>query len=232
MRAVILQHEAHEGLGLFEAALSSEGFSFTKRFRGVEHADLEAELVVILGGSMSVADTSAHPFLNDELAFLIERLALERPCLGICLGAQLLAAAAGSTVTRGKNGFEVGVAPVRWTKQALEDDVLSGLKPKSMVAHWHEDTFTPVEGATLLASTDRYTQQAFRLKDSFGFQFHLELTGDMFGQWLSGAKDELAAAGKDVTELSSHLGKLRGAEADNRAVIERLAHHFARVARR
>lgn len=232
MRAVILQHEAHEDLGLFEPALAAEGFSFTRRFRGVEHHDLEAELVVSLGGSMSVSDTAAHPFLSDELAFFIERLALGRPCLGICLGAQVLAAAAGSEVTRGKNGFEVGVGPVRWTKQGLEDPVLAGLKPKSTVAHWHEDTFTPVEGATLLASTDRYTQQAFRLGDSFAFQFHLELSGDAFDGWLSEGRELLEAAGKDVAELKAQVGKLRAAEAENRAVIERLAHHFARVARR
>ncbi|MBL8923812.1 MAG: type 1 glutamine amidotransferase [Myxococcaceae bacterium] len=231
MRAVVLQHEAHEGLGLFEAALAAEGFSFTKRFRGVDHHDLEAELVVIMGGSMSVTDTSAHPFLQDELAFLIERLALNRPCLGICLGAQLLASAAGSEVTRGKNGFEVSVGPVRWTKAGLEDPVLAGVRPKSTVAHWHEDTFTPVPGATLLASTDRYTQQAFRLGDSFGFQFHLELSGDAWAAWVEGAKDELELYEKDVTGLAAQASRLRSAEAENRAVIERLAHHFARRAR-
>jgi GMP synthase (glutamine-hydrolysing) len=231
MRAVVLQHEAHEGLGLLEPALAAEGFTVTKRFRGVDHHDLEAELVVILGGSMSVADTAAHPFLQDELAFLIERLALNRPCLGICLGAQLLAAAAGSEVVRGKNGFEVGVGPVRWTKQGLDDAVLAGVKPKSTVAHWHEDTFTPVEGATLLASTDRYTQQAFRLRDSFAFQFHLELSGDAWAAWVKAAKEELELHGKDVADLEAQASRLRGAEAENRALLERLAHHFAKVSR-
>lgn len=232
MRAVVLHHERHEDLGLFDAALVAEGFSLTKRFRGVEHSDLEAELVVILGGSMSVADTGPHPFLQDELAFLIERLALGRPCLGICLGAQLLAAAAGSEVTKGRNGFELGVGPVRWTKQGLVDDVLGPLKPKSTVVHWHEDTFAAVEGATLLASTDRYTQQAFRLGDSFGFQFHLELTAARFRDWLTESRASLEAAGKDVGALSTEAGKLGGAEAENRALVERLAHHFARAARR
>lgn len=232
MRAVIVQHEADEGPGLFEAALAAEGFAFTRRFRGIEHKDLEAELVVSLGGTMSLADRAAHPFLDEEVAFFIERLALGRPCLGLCLGAQLLAAAAGSEVTRGKNGFEVGVAPVRWTKTGLEDPVLAGVRPKSLVAHWHEDTFSPVEGATLLASTDRYSQQAFRLGDSYGFQFHLELTADAFAAWVADARVELEAAGKDVAELAAGAAKLRGAEAENRALVERLAHHFARVARR
>lgn len=232
MRCVVLQHESHEDLGLFEPALAAEGFSFTRRFRGVEHKDLEAELLVVLGGSMSVTDTSAHPFLNDEVALLIERLALGRPTLGICLGAQLLATAAGSTVSRGKNGFEVGVGPVRWTTQGQADDVLKGVSPKSTVAHWHEDTWAPIEGATLLASTDRYTQQAFRLGPSFGFQFHLELTAEAFSGWLDLAREDLTAAGKDVSALQAGLGKLRAAEAENRGVIERLANHFARTARR
>ncbi len=231
MRAVVLQHEAHEGLGLFEPALVAEGFSLTKRFRGVEHKDLEADLVVIMGGSMSLTDTSAHRFLDDELAFLIERLALNRPCLGICLGAQLLASAAGSQVSRGKNGLELGAAPVRWTKQGLEDPVLRGVKPKSTVAHWHEDTFSPVDGAALLASTDRYTQQAFRLGDSYGFQFHLELTAAELIEWLGESRETLTAGGKNVDELISGAGKLRAAEEENRALVERLAHHFASAGR-
>jgi GMP synthase (glutamine-hydrolysing) len=231
MKCVVLQHEAHEGLGLFEKSLANEGFSFIRRFRGVEHKDIDAELVVVLGGSMRVSDTASHPFLDEELAFLRERLALDFPCLGICLGAQLLAAAAGSTVSRGKNGFEIGVGAVRWTAKALEDNVLKGLKTKTTVAHWHEDTFSPVDGATHLASTDRYTQQAFRLKSSFAFQFHLELTGDDFITWVETSQDLLVAAGQDPVELKSGAGKLRAAEAENRALAERLAHHFARVAR-
>lgn len=232
LRAVVVQHEAHESLELLEPALVAEGFSFVKRFRGVEHQDLDASLVVMLGGSMSVADTVAHPFLDDELAFLRERLALGRPCLGICLGAQLLAAAAGSTVSRGKNGFELGVGPVRWTKAGLGDGVVQGVAAKSTVAHWHQDTFSPVEGATLLASTDRYTQQAFRLGDTFAFQFHLELSAAAFLRWVELGHDELSAGGHDLQALRATAGRLKAAEADNRSLLERLAHHFATVARR
>src|SRR3954471_8798597 len=152
MRAAVLQHETHEHLGLLEPALTGAGFTLVRRFRDVEHADLEAELVVVLGGGMSVGDP-AHPFLAKEQAFLAERLTLERPCLGICLGAQLLAAAAGSSVFKGKNGFELGVAPVRWTVAGRADPVLAGLPAKLNAAHWHQDTFDPVAGAELLGST-------------------------------------------------------------------------------
>jgi GMP synthase (glutamine-hydrolysing) len=232
MRAVVIQHEEHEGPGLLGPALEAAGFTLVRRFRAVKREDVDAELVVVLGGPMGVYEMDRHPFLGEELALLTERLALELPVLGICLGAQLLAAAAGSEVFIGKNGLEVGVAPVRWTKEGLADPIIAGVRPRTSVAHWHEDTFTPVSGATLLASTDRYTQQAFRLGNSYGLQFHLELTADELERWLTDGAEELEVLhGKNVDELRSQLPKLRAAEPEARELIERLAHHFARVAR-
>ena len=231
MRAIVLQHEAHEDLGVLGPALTEVGFTLVRRFRAVEHADLEAELIVVLGGAMGVGD-SAHPFLQKEQAFLAERLALERPCLGVCLGAQLLAAAAGSQVFTGKNGLEVGVAPVRWTKAGLEDPVLAGLSSKLTTAHWHQDTFAPVAGAQLLASTDRYTQQAFRLGSSYGLQFHPELTGAAWLQWVETGAEALVAAGKDVAALKLDAGKLKAAEGQNAKLCAQLAAHFARAVSR
>lgn len=230
-KAIILQHEQHEGLELLEPALVAAGFTLIKRFRHVEREDLDAPLVVVLGGSMGVYDAHEHPFLSHELAFLSERLALNRPTLGICLGAQLLAAAAGATVSPGKNGLELGVAPVRLTAAAATDPVFQGLPPKLTVAHWHADTFTPVDGATLLASTDRYTQQAFRLGPSYGFQFHPEVTAQAFGQWLDQGAADLAKAGKKLDELKAPLGKLRAAEPALGDLLARLAHHYAKVIR-
>ena len=149
-----------------------------------------------------------------------------------CLGAQMLAAAAGAEVFLGKNGFEVGVLPVRWTKEGLADPVLAGVRPRTAVAHWHQDTYKAVPGATLLASTDRYSQQAFRLGDSYAFQFHLELTADVFDHWLVKVAEELTELHeKNVDELRAQIPKLRAAEPENRELIERLAHHYARIAR-
>lgn len=232
MRAVVFQHEEHEGPGLLEPVLKEAGFSLVSRFRSVRREDVDAELVVVMGGPMGVYEAEQHPFLHDELALLTERLAYERPCLGICLGAQLLASAAGAEVFLGKNGFEVGVAPVRWTQDGLKDPVIAGVRPKSVVAHWHGDTFKPVPGATLLASTDRYSQQAFRLGTSYGFQFHLELTATEMGRWLDLEAEDLKQRGKDLQELKSQLPKLKAAEAENTELLQRLAHHFAEVARR
>lgn len=212
-------------------ALEAAGFQLTHRYRQVKHEDLSADLWVVLGGPMGVYERDRHPFLVDELAFLTERLALDAPVLGMCLGAQLLAAAAGAEVFPGRNGFEVGAGPVRWTKAGLEDPVIAGVPPKSVVAHWHGDTFKPVPGAALLASTDRYMQQAFRIGRSYGFQFHLELTADELDRWFTHQEADLTARGKDLSALRSDLGKLRAAEAQNRALLERLAAHFAGAAR-
>lgn len=232
MRAVVYQHESHEELARLGPALAGAGFALVKRFRAVKHQeDLSAELLVVLGGPMSARDTTHHPFLADELGVLTERLALERPCLGVCLGAQLLARAAGAEVTQGKNGLEAGAAPVRWTEAGQKDAVTAGLGGRTVVAHWHEDTFGPVPGAALLASTDRYTQQAFRLGPHYGFQFHPELSADDFGQWLELGQEELALHGRDLAELKTHLPKLRGAEPALKGLLERLAHHFAAAAR-
>lgn len=232
MRATIVQHEEHEGPGLLGPALVAAGFSLTNRFRALHRSDLEADLVVVLGGAMGVGDTAQHPFLTDELALLTERLALERANLGVCLGAQLLAAAAGAEVFRGKNGLEVGAGPVRWTRAALEDPAIAGVTPKTVVAHWHQDTFAPVPGATLLALTDRYTQQAFKLGPSYGFQFHLELGAEEFGRWLDRGEEELRELeGKDVALLRAQLPKLKAAEAELTALAERIAFHFAKSLR-
>lgn len=222
MHAVILQHEEHEGPGLLEGVLRAAGYSLTLRFRGIEHRDLDAELLVVMGGSMSVTSTGAHPFLRDELGLLVERFALGRPTLGICLGAQLLATAAGAIVSRGKNGFEVGVAPVRWTKDGLADEAIKGMPAKSVMAHWHEDTWSPVPNAKLLASTDRYSQQAFRVGRSVGLQFHPELTAEAFGEWLDRDAELLEADGKNVDELRAGLSKLAAAESANTEFLERL----------
>ncbi len=231
MRAVVFEHDEEAGIGLLGPALQQAGFSLVKRFRTTRREDVDAELVVVMGGHMGVYEADQHPFLREELAVLSERLANERPCLGICLGAQMLASAAGAEVFLGKNGLEVGALPVRWSQEALKDPVIAGVRPKTVMPHWHQDTFKAVPGATLLASTDRYTQQAFRLGKSYGIQFHMELDAAGLAYWLTQWKDKLTGRVKDVQELHAQLPKLKAAEPEILELQHRLAHHFAKAVR-
>lgn len=231
MRAVIYEHDEDAGLAHLGPALQQAGFTLVKRFRTTKREDVDAELVVVMGGHMGVYEADQHPFLNEEIALLSERLANERPCLGICLGAQMLAAAAGAEVFLGKNGLEVGALPVRWTQDGLKDPVIAGVKPRTIMAHWHQDTFKAVPGATLLASTDRYTQQAFRLGKSYGFQFHMELGAEDLDRWLTQWSDILVKNGKNPEELRTQVPKLKAAQAELTELQHRLAHHFAKAVR-
>jgi GMP synthase (glutamine-hydrolysing) len=223
MRAIVIQHEEHEGAGWLGPALEQEGFSLVPRFRRVEPADVEAELVVVMGGSMSAFDS--HAWLDDEVSLLALRLERGAPCLGVCLGAQLLARAAGATVFRGERP-EIGAAPIRWTKAGMADAVTGNGASTLVVAHWHQDTFTPVPGATLLASSDRYEQQAFRLRGSYGFQFHLELSTAEFEQWLAAGCGDLAAGSFDTAAALETASRLAASETSRRELVARIALHF------
>jgi len=163
------------------------------------------ELLVVMGGPMGVADVGnpRYPYLEAEVALLRGALASRQPVLGICLGAQLLAHAAGSRVypiTRpGPAGGraparEVGFAPVRYLGVNREP-VLLGLHQEEIVLHWHGDTFDLPVGAVRLAETDMCPNQAFRIGDhAFGLQFHAEVDAAMARRWAEEDADFVVAA--------------------------------------
>ena len=127
------------------------------------------------------------------------RLAAGRPSIGLCLGAQLLAAAAGSRVFRGARGKVVGVGPVARVGPA-EDPLLRELPDTFDAVHWHGDTFEPVPGH-LLFGGETYPAQGFRVGRSVGIQFHAELGPEGFRDWVEGSREDLRRSGRDPDAL-------------------------------
>jgi GMP synthase-like glutamine amidotransferase len=197
-RALILEHVPHEGPARVGHALARAGFELDRRqlFAGAAvPTDLEgAELLVVMGGPMGVEDIGdpRHPFLGAELELVRLAVARDFPTLGICLGAQLLAAAAGARVYPNLVGDpprplrEVGWGAVHFTRTPSEEPVLAGLDPAEVVLHWHGDTFDLPAGAVLLASTLECQNQMYRLgQRQFGLQFHIELEEPDIERWLA-----------------------------------------------
>lgn len=206
LQACVVRHVAFENLGTFAPVLASAGFDLSVMDAGVDDVSdpiLRSDLVVVLGGPISVYQQDQYPFLVDELRALGRRLREGRPTLGICLGAQLMAAALGARVYHGP-AAEIGVASIELT-DAGRSSCLAPLAGQP-VLHWHGDTFDLPDGATRLASTAAYENQAFALgRNVLALQFHPEVDAHRFEQWLIGHAAELSAGRVDVPELRASM---------------------------
>lgn len=202
--AVVIRHVDFEDLGTFEAVLTAAGYRLHYHDLGVNDLQtldpLAPTLLVVLGGPVGVYETSAYPFLADERQILARRMAANLPTLGICLGAQQIAAARGAKVAPS------GVKEIGFSQLILSDagekSPLRHLKDVS-VLHWHGDAFETPVGAVNLASTQLCATQAFALgRNVLGLQFHPEVNACAgIERWLVGHAVELAGANVDPRAL-------------------------------
>ena len=140
--------------------------------------------VISLGSDRSVYGAREW-WVEPELRLLREAVAARTPVWGICFGAQLLAAALGGRVYAGPRP-EVGILPLRLTGSAADDPVFGSLPPELPMFHWHGDSFELPAGATLVAGSDAYRNQAFRANGlAYGVQFHAEATIELVRGWLA-----------------------------------------------
>ncbi len=176
MKVHVLQHAAFEGLGSIADLLagSAAEISFTRFYLDDPLPAPEGlDLLIVMGGPMSVNDEVEFAWLKDEKRFIRQTLDKGVAVLGICLGAQLIASATGARVYPNQER-EIGWFRVAGTKGGDDSFCFPDLLD---VFHWHGETFDLPAGAVRLAGSPACRNQAFQLgKNAIGLQFHLEMT--------------------------------------------------------
>ena len=201
-RALVIRHVSHEGLGIMKRPIERDsavvyidifrGASVPQRIDGYDG-------LVVLGGPMGVYEDGRYPFIKPELKLIEDALKKRIPLLGICLGSQLLAKAAGSRVYKG-NAKEIGWHDVTLTEDADNDWLFLGFPDRFRAFHWHGDTFEVPQGALMLASSALFPNQVIKVGPAaYGIQFHLEVTEQMIREWIA-VNDEQLASLKGVVD--------------------------------
>jgi GMP synthase (glutamine-hydrolysing) len=191
----VIRHLAFEDLGSFASALQAHDIEIRYFEAGVDDLSqldvLSDSLLVILGGPISVNDAALFPFIETELNLLQQRIAADKPTLGICLGAQLIASALGADIYPGEEK-EIGWSTLQLSHEGEQSALRYLGAQHCSVLHWHGETFDLPEAAVLLASTDSYQNQAFSVgQNVLALQFHPEVTSHGMEQWFIGHIGEI-----------------------------------------
>jgi GMP synthase (glutamine-hydrolysing) len=222
-RLLVVQHEPSSPPGLLASAAAATGVELhvVEAPGQPVPATLDgADGLVVLGGVMDADETDVYPHLAGTLELIRHAAARSAPTLGICLGAQLAAAALGGRAYPGPAGEELGWTKVELTEAGRADPVLGALPEPAEVFEWHHDTFDPPPGATLLAGGAVYPSQAFRLGSVVAVQFHPEVDGPLLAGWWSGT----------TPPPDYPIGEAVAGAARNAAGATRLLEAFCRVA--
>jgi GMP synthase (glutamine-hydrolysing) len=228
---LVIEHVPHERLGTFEEAFTAEGCTLRPLRVYEPRIDWDTALagiggVVSMGGPMSAYHGARHPWIARERALLREAVERGVPALGVCLGAQMLAAALGATVkpmpqpapagARGGPGKEIGWYPLMREPGAEDDPLFTPFGQTETVFQWHGDAFGLPKGAVRLFSSPLCQEQAFRYGRSvYGLQFHLEVTEAMIRAWMQKNRAELSTTKGIIDPMAirrqspQHAGRLK-----------------------
>lgn len=217
--ALILSHLAFEDAGTLGKILEKRGFRLEVAEPALSATHLpdpaRPDLVVVLGGPFGVYEEDSYPHISGEIAYIRERLDLEKPIIGICLGAQLMARALGGRVFP-SGTHEIGWYPLFLTEEArLTPFPLLG--DGTPMLHWHGDTFDLPPGIPNLARTESVPHQAFMVENyGLALQFHPEIRTADFERWLLGHALELNVRKIDIPGLRDRT-KVLGPDLEARA---------------
>lgn len=205
-RVLSVQNIACETLGTLEQLLKTDGFEIdNKRAQDLRSASSSGySAIVILGGPMAVYDDL--PYLQKEQGLIRDAIANKIPVLGICLGSQLIAQAAGGCVFKGPKK-EIG-----WFDVSLSDGgrrgLFADLESPMKVFQWHGDTYELPKEAEVLAYSDLYPQ-AFKIGSAYGVQFHLEVDNAMVESWISQYDAEVKSEKLDGKNIMPKAGEAK-----------------------
>ncbi len=191
----VIRHLAFEDLASFASVLQAHNYQINYIEAAYDElSQIDAfsdDLLIILGGPISVNDADMFPFIETEIALLKQRLAADKPTLGICLGAQLIASALGAKVYPGKEK-EIGWYPLRLTEAGKHSALRYLSAEHCSMLHWHGETFDLPDNAVLFASSEKYPNQAFSYGNNIlALQFHPEITQRAMEKWFIGHIGEI-----------------------------------------
>lgn len=206
---MIVRHVPYEGIAGFRDPIEAAGYVLDR----IDVADpafaavdlVSPDMVILMGGPMGVYEQDENPWIACEIERLKRRLDADRPTLGVCFGAQMIAAALGSRVYPGPEK-EIGFHTVSAIASGSPLDALG----ETPVLHWHGDTFDLPAGAEWLARSQRYEHQAFRRGTTqLALQFHAEMGEDpRIDHWIENSAESLAALGLDGPGMRADYDRL------------------------
>jgi GMP synthase-like glutamine amidotransferase len=209
--ALVITHAATEGPGHLSTWLPEGGLDLhvVEPWNGdpLPTSLHGYQALVSMGGPQQAYDDTSADWLRDTKALLAQAMSDDVPVLAICLGAQLLAQAAGGSVVPGPEGPELGVRLVGKKDVAGNDPLFWDLPLSPLVVQWHWDAVDRLpDGATLLMSSPRYPHQAFRVGASaWGLQFHVETPPELVRQWAADDAEAVRAAGLDPDDVVARV---------------------------
>ncbi len=217
-KVLILQNVGTEGPGTIVRALREAGihWDLVKAYAGeFIPSSLDGySALIVLGGPMGAYEDDKFPYLLKEIRLIESVLREGYPMLGICLGSQLIAKAAGARVYKGSTK-EIGWYKVSLTEEGVRDGLTATLPHDQMVFQWHGDSFDLPTGGTLLATSKDYPNQLVRLgRSAYAMQFHLEVTEEMVRQWLEVGAAEVKEFGgaqlatSIIKDTEKYIGEL------------------------